>query len=93
MLDCTGFGVPFARFPTVLPAYTTIADLLCVVIFALARFNRRRWHVKNRLDQYINITMAAVAAATVIDAVQSILSWKRPLLGGLLRPIIVGCFV
>ena len=68
-VDCTDLGVPFSGFPTLMPTYTTIFDLVCIVIFALARWNRRRWHVRNRLDRIINITMAIVALATLIDSI------------------------
>ena len=76
-----------------MPTYTTIGDLICVIVFTLSKWNRARWHVKNTLDTYINITMAIVFFLTIIDAIQAIYFFNRPFVSGLLRPIIVGCFI
>ena len=92
-LDCNEYGVPFAKLWCIAPLYTVIMDIMCILFFIYSRWNRKRWSVPSKFDDNVNIVMLITCTLSLADLLWAIIKLRRPFFAGLLRPIIVGCFL
>ena len=92
-LECENLGYPFSKFPTLMPTYTSIIDVLCLCIFGWSRWYKRRWAVPNKMDSRINITMVVICSIQMIDLTIGIFFLSRPYVANMMRPIVAGCFL
>ena len=93
VLSCQDYGIPNSNTLYLVPTYTSMLDCACILYFFFSRWNRTRWAVKNKFDRNVNIVMIVTFVMMLGDLIYAIISMRRPFYSGLLRPIIVGCFL
>lgn len=69
--------IPYAGFPTTVPAFSGSLDVLCLLIFSIVKYDRYRSRRKEKYTMYRDLCFAILVTVCVIDIAASLILFEK----------------